>query len=219
MFDCCRAWFNRLARGAGRALPFAESGAVEDHAAQRRECPAADEVSDVLRGVLQRPASLGDAEDVRAFDYRVVRGVREPVPPALSLPARILAALQQAHRSEFTARPVVFLTQLAGGAVFAASLTLLCFLSAVRATPTGVNASVAGPAPITQPESVLRVPIDALLDGPMPRSAELWVTPDSLRPRSAGHSPFGSRHRMRPKRSAMPGEDEHTAVDFGQQIG
>src|SRR5436309_1004237 len=119
MFDRCRVWRQQLSRRADGSLPPARWGALEDHLAQCASCSAAAEADRAMQEVLSRHMGLLSQTQADAFDTRVLQAV------ALAPPGGgHLARLRRAVQNRWNAMPLTFFSQIASGALVAASLTV-----------------------------------------------------------------------------------------------
>lgn len=175
MFNRCRAWRRKLSLRADGALPIAQRGALEDHLARCPRCRAAEAADSALRSVLGIHTGMLDTEAARIFDQKVLTRVEA---------ARAAAGRRSAwntYRSWAQARwnalPFAFFTQIAGGALVAASITALCLLPALHTGvssdegKSGLRSGYNTPANSEAPE-----PLEALLQSQKPRAALLWRT-------------------------------------------
>ena len=189
MFDRCRVWRKKLSRRTDGSLPPAQWGALEDHLAQCPSCSAAAEADQALHDVLSLHSGLLSPQQADAFDARVLSAV------ALSAPRGFrgkLARLRRAIQTRLDAMPLTFFSQIASGALVAASLTVICVFSALR--PAGQpNVTAAHPgahAALTAAYNEPPVPLESLLENPSPRAALLWTTPAESHKRKPASDPL-----------------------------
>ncbi len=184
MFDPCRVWRQQLSRRADESLSPAQWGALEDHLAHCSSCRMSAEADQALHDVLSRHTGLLSLQQANAFDTRVLKAV------ALSSTggfrarwARLLTAAQ----NRWNAVPLTFFSQIASGALVAASLTVICVFSALRpAGQVGANNPHPGAHPaLTAAYNEPPVPLESLLENPSPRAALLWTTPAESHSRHA----------------------------------
>lgn len=178
MFDLCRRWRRMLSEHADGTLPPAQWSRLEQHLTRCKRCCQAYEADTALRGVLGIHTGLIDSRSARVFDDRVVAALTE-TRSLSSAGDSFWGWMQRWTQARWQALPFTFLTQVAGGGLVAASVTMLCLLSSlhargpVEAPPGDSNAAV-----ITRNEPP--VPLESLLRNPAPRAALLWTS--SARP-------------------------------------
>ncbi|HLK61419.1 MAG TPA: zf-HC2 domain-containing protein [Chthonomonadaceae bacterium] len=182
MFERCRAWRHQLTRRAEGSLPPAQWGALEDHLASCPSCRAAAEADQTLHDVLSGHIGLLSPQQASAFDARVMKALA--LPPRNGFRAE-LERLLRAAQGHWNTMPLTFFSQIASGALVAASLTVVCVLSAMH--PAASNGM---PSPHFGGRSALHaayseppVPLEMLLEHPSPRAALLWTTPSGSRSR------------------------------------
>ena len=183
MFDRCRVWRQELSRQTDGSLPLAQWGALENHLANCPSCRAAAEADHALHEILSCHTGLLSPQQADAFDTRVLKAL---TPPAQNGLRASLARLLRTAQARWNAMPLTFFSQIASGALVAASVTVVCVFSALRpAAPierSGVDSenTAALHAAYNEPP----VPLETLLEHPSPRAALLWTTPSSTRLRS-----------------------------------
>src|SRR5687768_12570983 len=128
MFDSCRRWRQMLSQHADGTLPPAQWNALEKHLARCSRCRQAEEADRALSDVLGMHTGMLDRNAARVFDDRVVAAVLNT---GATAPARSLspALFWQWAQARWETLSFPFLTQVAGGGLVAASVTMLCLLS------------------------------------------------------------------------------------------
>jgi anti-sigma factor RsiW len=175
MFNSCRRWRQKLSQHADGTLPPAQWNALEKHLARCPHCRCVEEADRALSDVLGLHTGMLDNHAARVFDDRVLAALRDT---GATAPTRgvSLPDFRQWIRTCRAALPNSFLTQVAGGGLVAASVTMLCLLSSLHArSPVAPRSD--HPASMAA-MSVMRneppVPLESLLRSPAPRAALLW---------------------------------------------
>lgn len=180
MSDRCLGWRMLLSRRADGDVSRYEWEALDDHLAGCRDCREAAQSDRRLHLALTREDFALDTETSRRLDDRILC--------ALGLPERLTFGQRCLRRARefwacWEAIPNIYLTQIAGGTLAAASLTAVFLLTALH--PVEDTARTAGEI---RRISATRsneppVPLESLLDRPSPRAAFLWTIPSLPRPR------------------------------------
>ncbi|HZT43171.1 MAG TPA: zf-HC2 domain-containing protein [Chthonomonadaceae bacterium] len=200
MFDRCRSWRRRLSQRADGALPVEQWGALDDHLARCARCRAAERADSALRAVMGIHTGVPDPEAARVFDNRVLAALR-----AARSPMRLTDIGLRWVQARWNALPLAFLSQVAGGALVAASLTALCLQSATHATAPALDARPAAERSLlsTGP-SEAPVPLEALLQSQTPRAAWIWTTPSAANIRPSAPTLPARNLAPRPNHRMMP---------------
>lgn len=190
MFDRCRRWRRLLSQRAEGTLSDAQWIALEKHIGRCPRCRQADEADRALSDVMGMHTGLLDPRSAQAFNDRVVTALRTTGFPAPRGSSPLRLARQWA-RSRWQTMPFSFLTQVAGGGLVAASVTMLFLLSSLHArspvTPRLETPEVR--AALSAARNEPPVPLESLLRSPSPRAALLWTAPG----KEAGRRPGASR--------------------------
>jgi anti-sigma factor RsiW len=163
-----------LSEHADGTLSPVQWSKLEQHLTRCVRCRQAYEADNALQDVLGIHTGLLDSNSARAFDDRVVAALADT--GALSAVGGSRWTLAQRWaQARWEALPFPFLTQVAGGGLVAASVTMLCLLTSLHArgpveTPPGNSGMVA----VTRNEPP--VPLESLLRNPAPRAALLWTS-------------------------------------------
>jgi hypothetical protein len=178
MFERCRHWRRLLSQRADGILPDAQWVTLEQHLARCARCRQFDDADRALRDVLRIQSSMLDTRSAHAFDEFILAELREGTIP-VSVSSSRLAVARQWAQSRWEAIPFPFLTQVAGGGLVAASVTMLCLLSSLHArNPVAVsNRTPEVRAALTATRNEPPVPLESLLRSPAPRAALLWTSP------------------------------------------
>ncbi|HLV80069.1 MAG TPA: hypothetical protein VKT32_07280 [Chthonomonadaceae bacterium] len=175
MFDRCRGWRRKLSQRADGALPVKQWGALDDHLARCPQCRAVQNADSALRDVMGLHTGLLDREEARLFDNRVVAAWR-----AARSPLGLTRLGLRWMRARWNALPLAFLSQVAGGALAAASLTALCLQSAAHSTAPVLDTRPAAERSLLgSNSSQAPVPLEALLQSQTPRAALIWTPPST----------------------------------------
>jgi anti-sigma factor RsiW len=183
MFDRCRVWRNKLTRLMEGSLPLNEWALLEEHLNRCSRCRQAQEADRSLREICRLHTGLPSKASARAFDDRVVTALRSPASPAFSLTGWLGAPGAQ-MRARWSGLSFEFLTQLAGGALLAASVTAVCLLSALHPTESARSAAPPETSLTATVQNGPPVPLETLLQSASPRAALLWRTPSTVRHRA-----------------------------------
>lgn len=172
MFDRCRRWHKLLNARAEQGLAPAESDALHAHLARCEACRKRARADDDLHFALTTHTGLLDAENARLLDDRIVSAVQ-------NFPAPAPRVVWNWKRRISQPLPFPFLSQLLGGGLVAAALTVVSLFSTLHPaqTPAPHDAGKVIAAPSAPP-----LPLEALLDSPSPRAALLWRTSGKNRP-------------------------------------
>lgn len=174
MFDLCRGWRRKLSQHADGTLPPAQRHKLENHLARCMRCREVFEADTALREVLGVHDGLLDTQAAHAFDDRVVAALRDTGAVSAS-GGSFFALAQRWLETRWAALPFPFLTQVAGGGLVAASVTMFCLLSALH--PHGAVARPSGKAAlVSSARNEPPVPLESLLRSPAPRAALLWTS-------------------------------------------
>jgi hypothetical protein len=168
-----------LSQRAEGNLPDAQWIVLEQHIACCARCRQADDADRALREVRIMHTGMLETSAADAFDDRILAALREtetvtPITAPNALPAGhgIPARWQTAH-------PFSYLTQVAGGGLVAASVTMLVLLSSLHAR-SPVAPHLETPeirAALSAARNEPPVPLESLLRSPAPRAALLWTAP------------------------------------------
>ena len=176
MFDPCIACRRRLAKRAEGKLPRSQWARLEAHLSQCASCRRIDEADRALHmalsmGMMSTERISYDAAE--AFDSRVIAMARSR--PEQGWLARFIGWLLAGARGS-----AMLFTQIAGGALVAATVTAACLWFAVQPRPVMVKSSVVVSTHQTRNERWLHgppAPLESLMDTPAPRAALLWTAP------------------------------------------
>lgn len=179
MFDRCRRWRQMLTQRAEGKLPDAQWIALEQHLACCARCRQSEDADRALRDALGRHPGMLETSAANAFDDRVLAALRE-TEPVIPTPARpALPAGQGIPPRWQAAHPFSYLTQVAGGGLVAASVTMLVLLSSLHArSPVAPRLDTPEVrAALSAARNEPPVPLESLLRSPAPRAALLWTAP------------------------------------------
>lgn len=193
MFDRCRVWRHRLTRRGEGLLPPDQCRALEAHLASCSQCRKAAEADRALHSVLHTPVFFRDAEAVEAFNTVVLAALQAQAAPNWR---QYLGNLGRLIQSRWNTLPTGFFTQIAAGALLAASVTAFCLMSALSPSRSvTVNTTHLAPdsAALSLENNAPPVPLETLLEHPSPRAALLWTTPAP--PQLDTHLPPQNRRR------------------------
>ena len=180
MSDRCTGWRLLLSRRNDGDLSRYEWEALDDHLAGCRDCQEAARSDRMLHLAITREDFVLDSDASRRLDDHILT--------ALGLPERLSPGQRCIRRMReiwacWEAMPNLYLTQIVGGTLAAASLTAVFLLTALH--PADDTTRSAGEV---RRVSAVRsneppVPLESLLDRPSPRAAFLWTIPLYPRPR------------------------------------
>ena len=179
MFSSCRYCRRKMTQRDEGTLPMWQWGRLEQHLSRCADCRLAQEADQALHAVLRTHSGMLTPSGERDFDDKV------------------LAAYYSASASATASRPgfwervnnclpfrlpaVEFFLQLSGGALLAASVTAIFFLTALHG-PTR-NARIAGIGADAHEAFAARndppIPLESLLQSQAPRAALLWTSPST----------------------------------------
>lgn len=179
MSDRCSGWRLLLSRRADGDLSRYDSEALEDHLAGCRECREAARSDRELHLALTREDFSLDHDSSRRIDDSILQALG--IPERLTWRQRIARSLRELW-ARWEAVPNLYLTQMVGGTLAAASLTAVFLLTALH--PVGYNTHRTGEIRKMAAfhASAPPVPLESLLDRPSPRAASLWTIPLQPRP-------------------------------------
>ena len=182
MSDRCFGWRLLLSRRADGDLSRYEWEALDDHLAGCRECREAHESDRALHLAFTRADFALNHESSRLDDQILL---------ALGMPER-LSLRQRGFRwmgelwARWEAIPNLYLTQIAGGTLAAASLTAIFLLTALHPVEDTARALREVHRISAMRSNEPPVPLASLLDRPSPRAASLWTIPSLPRPHTPG---------------------------------
>jgi hypothetical protein len=211
MSDRCLGWRMLLSRRADGDLSRYEWEALEDHMAGCRDCRDAARSDRMVHLALTRADFALDQEAGRRLDDHILLALG--LPERLTPAARLSRSLREIW-ARWEAVPNLYLTQIAGGTLAAASLTAIFLLTALHPIENMASATREAHRIAVQHLNEPPVPLESLLDQPSPRAASLWTMPALHRPR-AGASTVPASDRPAhssptPSDSATP--DKHGAL-------
>lgn len=180
MFDTCRACRRRLARRAEGTLPRNQWARLEAHLFRCATCRRVDEADRALHMALSTSYlhySACNRTTPDAFDDRVLNLVlNHPIPFWRVLLDSVFDKLAFFRNSVMNS----VVSQMASGAIVAASITASCLMYTLHPTNTYKTPSHS----VSRHQSLAvrwlsgpPVPIEALLDTPHPSEALLWTRP------------------------------------------
>lgn len=174
MSDRCFGWRLLLSRRTDGDLSRYEWEALDDHLAGCRDCREAAQSDRMLHLALTRADFALDHSAGRRLDDHILLALG--IPERLTLGQRCGRGLRELW-ARWEAVPNLYLAQIAGGTLAAASLTAVFLLTALR--PVEDTAHAAGEVRrMNAARSIqLPVPLESLLDQPSPRAAFLWTPP------------------------------------------
>jgi len=185
MSDRCFGWRLLLSRRADGDLSRYEWEALDDHLAGCRECRDAAESDRMLHLAFTRADFAMDHESSRRLDDQIMLALG--LPERLSLRQRCLRRMRELW-ARWEAVPNIYLTQIAGGMLVAASLTAMFLLTALHPIEDNARALKEVHRITVIRSNEPPVPLESLLDRPSPRAASLWTIPSLPRPRTSGPS-------------------------------
>ncbi len=215
MSDRCFGWRMLLTRHSDGDLSRYEWEALDDHLAGCRECRTAAQSDRTLHLALSKADFHIDGDAGRRIDDCILRELG--IPERLSVAQRGIRALKE-FWAGWEAIPNLTLMQAGTGTLVAASLTALFLLTALHpldlAPRSGSARFVVMPQRNEPP-----VPLESLLDHPVPRAALLWTVPE--RPRRQERekaSPMSpARGVLSPSAPSLP--DRHSPLPEGSIRG
>jgi hypothetical protein len=163
--------------------------ALEQHIGRCPCCRQADEADRALRDVMGMHTGLLDPRSAQAFNDRVITALHATGFPAQTGGSPLKLAWQWAQ-SCWQSLPFPFLSQVAGGGLVAASVTMLFLLSSLHAR-SPVAPRLQTPevrAALSAARNEPPVPLESLLRSPAPRAALLWTAPGKETERRPGAS-------------------------------
>ena len=186
MFDSCSTCRRRLAKRAEGNLPRYQWAALEAHLNRCPTCRRIDEADRCLHMALSMrmmSSARLNHERAAAFDDRVLNLVtNQPRSPWRGFKDRLIARLRYLRMGAAG----MFMTQVAGGALVAASITAAAMLLAMPqyGAPVHLGAEHGASAHSRQASNTRwvtgpPVPMETLLNSPTPRAALLWTEPAS----------------------------------------
>ena len=179
MFSSCRFWRRKMTQRDEGTLPMWQWGRLEKHLSRCAECRLAQEADQALHTVLRTHSGMLTPSRERDFDDKVLAAYYSASAP-LAAPGQGL--WERINLSlPFRLPTVEFFLQLSGGALLAASVTAIFFLSALhgptrnaRTTGNGMEVHEAFAARNDPP-----IPLESLLQSQAPRAALLWTAPST----------------------------------------
>ena len=193
MFDRCQIWRHHMNRLAEGDLPPKRRAALQNHLSRCARCRSLSEADTARRAALQCPPEMLSSAASRAFDDSVVAALRAAVAPE---PPTFAVRVRRLVRS----LPTDFFQQMAGGALAASAVTIVCLFSALH--PKTFDAQRSAPPAQAAPNDP-PVALESLLRAHSPRAALLWSAPTAGTGRVPHPAPVV--HRARPKNSDKQG--------------
>ena len=201
MFDRCRKWRARMDLLADGNLSLAHCADLQNHLQGCAACQSLSSADALRRDALRQHGGMLTAPESHSFDESVIAMLRTPAEPEpLSMRGGI--------RSLLRCLPTDFLQQLAGGAMAAATVTIICLFSALHPKPTDSRHSA---APSAAAHSEPPVALESLLRAHSPRAYSLWMAPAAGTARAPRPAPVV--HRARPNNSGR-----HSAVAIAPRL-
>jgi hypothetical protein len=179
MSDRCLGWRMLLSRRADGDLSRYEWEALDDHLGGCRDCRLTAQSDRMLHLALTGADFAIDPNLGRRLDDHILLALG--IPERLTFGQRCGRGLRELW-ARWEAVPNLYLTQIAGGTLAAASLTAVFLLTALHPIEDTVHA--AGEVRRINAGQVnhLPVPLESLLEQPSPRAAFLWTAPSLMRP-------------------------------------
>ena len=174
-------------------LSLEDCAGLQSHLRQCSDCDSLFNVNTLRRDIMGSHAGTLDLPEARSFDDGVVSALRVPKRPEPLAPRYGLRALLRLL-------PTDFIQQLAGGAMAAAAVTIICLFTALHPKPMTWRQNSA-PLPAAQNEAP--VALEELLRAHSPRAASLWSNPTSAANRPPRAAP--AAHHARPKDTGRRG--------------
>lgn len=185
MSDRCYGWRMLLSRRADGDLSRYDWEALDDHLNGCRDCRMAAQSDRMLHLALTRESFALDNDSGRRLDEHILLALG--LPERLTLRQRCVRRMRELWAC-WEAVPNIYLAQIAGGTLAAASLTAVFLLAALH--PIEYTARTAGEVRrlAASHSNEPPVPLDSLLNRPSPRAAFLWTIPSRPR-RQLGENP------------------------------
>ncbi len=177
MFSTCRYWRRKMTQWDEGTLPMWQWGRLEKHLAQCADCRLAQEADQALHEVLRTHGGMLTSVREREFDDKVLAAYYGKSEVKVSALHGLLVSI--GNRVTVRLPSLEFLLQLSGGALLAASVTAVFFLTAMHApSPTSRSAAVGVENHQTfATRNDPPVPLESLLQSQAPRAALLWTAP------------------------------------------
>lgn len=178
MFEQCRYWRELMNLRADGLLTYRQRSELEEHLDICPLCQSASKADSALRRVSILPILQLSNVYSRRFDDRVL-GALKGQPQSASEWFGYISHQCNLARIKSVRLDFDFITQLAGGALAAASVTVLILLSALvpgRSHPTTIE-----PSELSRLESEApSFSQEKLIQSPQPSEAQLWTSPSRL---------------------------------------
>ncbi len=205
MSDRCYGWRLLLSRRSDGDISRYEWEALDDHMAGCRDCRMAAQSDRALHLALTQTDFPLAPEATRRLDDSILSALG--IPERLTVPQRCGRTLRELW-ARWEAIPNLYLMQIGTGTLAAASLTAVYLLAALHPLEFARPADAARLAVVRQ-HNEPPVPLESLLDRPVPRAASLWTAPP--RPRASEKSSSTlSQPAPAPQTPALP--DRHSAL-------
>ncbi len=215
MSDRCYGWRMLLSRRTDGDLSRYEWEALDDHLAGCRECREAAQSDRVLHLALTRESFALDHESGRRLDEHILLALG--LPERLTLRQRCMRRMREAWAC-WESIPNLYLTQIAGGALCAASLTAVFLLTALHPIEYSAHTGRESRRVTATHSNEPPVPLESLLNRPSPRAAFLWTVPADPRPRSSAE-PASPPALPAPSVSTPPPADSPKSQQHGSLPG
>ena len=193
MFNRCQKWRARMDLLTDGELSPERRAALQTHLGRCAACQSLFAADAARRDALSRHDGMLTAPQADAFDAGILAALRVPAAPEP-------LTLRSGPRALLRNLPTDFLQQLAGGAMAAAALTVVCLFTALHPKISNAPRRAASPQP-TQNETP--VALEELLRAHSPRAYSLWSVPPAGAPRPTHTAP--PVRRARPKNSGRQG--------------
>jgi len=193
MFDPCSTCRKRLAKRAEGALPRYQWAGLEEHLSKCPACRRIDEADRAIHLALSMRMTSTPAfnyQRAQEFDDRVVHMLVQSRRPRWR---EWLELLRLRVKDAFSNAASHFASQLVFGAVSAAALMIVSLSFTTKAGTKHLNhtarhSGTVASAHMFNLHSGPPVPLEALLNNPVPVAAKLWSQPDSAEKHTASTS-------------------------------